>query len=568
MHNAAMSIVVDLKQIIARAAKRAGIKLAASDVPLEHPAELKNGDYASGIALQYAKQSGQAPRTIAEKIVASFGTIEDIAKVEVAGAGFINFYLASSALADAVHVAINKSDLWGAVKLNKGKKIMVEYTDPNPFKEFHIGHLMSNAIGESIARLLEFSGAEVKRANYQGDVGPHVAKAIWGIKKLGLDPHDSANLGRAYATGAKAYEDNLSAKAEIGTINQKIYDKSDVEINKIYEAGRKASLEHFEEIYKILGTKFDDYFFESETAQRGIELVRKHPEVFEQSDGAVVFKGEKYGLHTRVFLTSKGLPTYETKDLGLAELKAQTWPFDESITVTAHEQADYFAVVKAALGEILPEIAAKIRHISHGMMRLPSGKMSSRTGDVITGESLLNELVDAAKERAIESRAENPELLARQIAVGAIKYQILKQASGRDIIFDRERALSLEGDSGPYLQYTHARAHGVIEKADSQGVSLGVQKGDSLRIPENAEALARLIHRFPEIVEYAAREREPHLLTNYLLELASAFNSWYAQVHILDGSSEAASKVALTAAVRATLKNGLWILGIPAPEKM
>jgi arginyl-tRNA synthetase len=341
-----------------------------------------------------------------------------------------------------------------------------------------------------------------------------------------------------------------------------VYERSDQKIDALYIAGREASLVHFEELYRILGTKFDFYFFESATAPKGVEIVRAHPEVFEASDGAVVYKGEKVGLHTRVFITSKGLPTYETKELGLAELKAETWGFDTSITVTAHEQAGYFAVVLAAMKEVMPEIAAKIQHVSHGMMRFAEGKMSSRTGNVVTGELLLADLTDAARERAKESRADDAEVLAQAVAVAAIKYQILKQASGKDIIFDRERALSLEGDSGPYLQYAHARAQQIVEKAKEQHVEAKVDANAA------SDNLTRLLHRFPEIVEYATSLREPHLLTSYLLEIASAFNSWYAQVHILDGTPESVHKVALTDAVRRTLKNGLWILGIPAPEKM
>src|SRR3989344_4437739 len=555
-----MEVAQSIRNALKRALEVSGISVPG-DVPLEHPASLENGDYSSGIALQYAKQAGMAPRALAEKIVATLGAIEGIAKVEVAGAGFINFYLAPPVLAEAVEKA-RTEDMWGSVGLNDGKKIMVEYTDPNPFKEFHIGHLMSNAIGESIARLLEFSGAEVKRANYQGDGGPHVAKAIWGLRKLRIDASDPAALGKAYSTGVAAYENDDDARAEIEALNAKPYDRSDADINALYDAGKKTSLAHFENIYRTLGTKFDHYFFESETAPTGMKIVREHTDVFVKSEGAIVYQGEKQGLHTRVFITSKGLPTYEAKELGLAQMKAEKWPFDSSISVTAHEQSGYFEVVLAAMREVAPELASKLRHISHGMMRLPSGKMSSRTGDVITGESLLAELVESAKERATDSRAEDTDALAEDVAVAAIKYQILKQASGRDIVFDRERALSLEGDSGPYLQYAHARAHAVVEKAREQNVAAKV---DASAEPTE---LSRLLHRFPEAVEYAARELEPHLLTNYLLEFASAFNRWYANEQILDGTTAAAHKVALTDASRRTLKNGLWLLGIPAPEKM
>jgi len=545
-----MKIREQIQQALARALEKSGVAISPSEVPLEFPAELSHGDYATGVALKFAKQTGMNPRALAEKIVADIGEVEGISKIEIAGPGFINFHLSAEAIAESLKDAIG-ADMWGSNENLSSKKIMVEYTDPNPFKEFHIGHLMSNAIGESIARLLQFSGAEVKRANYQGDVGPHVARALWGkLQKPEL------SWGQAYAYGAQNYEANKDA---IDAINEKVYAHSDTELQKLYDQGRAESLEHFEEIYKILGTKFDFYFFESETALKGLALVGAHSNIFEKSDGAVVYRGEQDGLHTRVFITSKGLPTYETKELGLAELKNETWPSDISITITAHEQSDYFAVVLAAMRKIFPDIAAKIRHVSHGMMRLTTGKMSSRTGDVITGESLLNDLIEQAKIRAAESRAENHDELAQSVAVAAVKYQILKQAAGKDIVFDRERALSLEGDSGPYLQYAHARTRAILERAGNVG-----------EIDPSAEPneLSRLLLRFPEILERSAREYEPHHITTYLLEIASTFNTWYAKEQILDGTPTQAHKVALTAAVARTLKNGLWVLGIPAPEKM
>lgn len=557
---------MNIRTIILNAIAAALIELGAKGAPnnsvvIELTDDFSHGDLATNAALSYAKQLGIAPRALAEKIVAAIGSLEGVSKIEIAGPGFINFHLSNEVLAGALQSACAE-DMWGANTEEKGKRVMVEYTDPNPFKEFHIGHLMSNAIGESISRLLQFSGAEVKRANYQGDVGPHVAKALWGLKKLDLDPHSVAAIGKAYVEGAKAYEEDPEAKREIDEINRKVYDHSDGEIDSLYTAGREATLAHFEALYKILGTKFDYYFFESTTAQKGLALVRANPNVFAESDGATVYKGEKVGLHTRVFITSLGLPTYETKELGLAKLKEETWSADSSITVTANEQAGYFTVVLAAMKEVMPEIAAKIRHITHGMMRFAEGKMSSRTGNVITGESLINELAEVAKERAKESRAEDHAALAQNVAVAAIKYQILKQSSGKDIIFDRDRALSLEGDSGPYLQYTHARAHQILEKAKADGVVPAVDSALA------GSDLSRLLRRFPDVVEKAADLLEPHIVTTYLVELAAAFNHWYAQEQILDGTPAAAHKVALTAAFARTMKNGLWILGIPAPEKM
>jgi arginyl-tRNA synthetase len=550
-----------VRDALAAALEKEGVQDA--QITLEHTADFAHGDYASSVALAYSKQLNTSPRALAEKLVGSMGNIEGVSKIEIAGPGFINFTLEAKFLFEMLKIGLAHGDAWGCSMQLQGKKVMVEYTDPNPFKAFHVGHLMNNTIGESLARLQESAGAQVVRANYQGDLGVHVACAIWGIKKLGIHPTNADEFGRAYAEGASAYKENAEAKEEIDAINKKLYDRSDAELNELYDTGRTESLEAFERIYAILGTKFDHYFFESETGPIGKKIVEEHPNVFPESEGARVFKGEEHGLHTRVFLNSQGLPTYEAKELGLEKLKTELYPDAETLyIVTANEVVDFFRVVKKAMEIVHPEIAAKLMHISHGMMKLPEGKMSSRTGNVITGESLINDLAEVAKERAAESRAEDKEKLAQDIAVAAIKFQILKGGTGKDIIFERERALSVEGDSGPYLQYTHARTHAIVEKAKDSGVEAAFDPSAS------APELARLIFRFYDVVKRARTELEPHHVTNYLIAVAAAFNSWYAQEQILDGTPHAAHKVALTDITRLTLKNGLWLLGIPTPEKV
>ncbi|HUO55936.1 MAG TPA: arginine--tRNA ligase [Candidatus Paceibacterota bacterium] len=556
-----MSIRETIETALGNVLRELGIE-AEEGVVLEYPAEMIYGDYATGVALKYAKIAKKSPRDLAQEIVSKLGTIDGVAKIEIAGPGFINFTLALSTIAQTLDSA--RGSQWGRGETLFGTTIMVEYTDPNPFKEFHIGHLMSNAIGESIARLLESSGAKVIRANYQGDVGPHVAKALYVLLEREITKATIADISAAYVEGSKRYEENPEAKAAIDALNKKIYGRSDEQVNQLYEKGRQTSLDHFEELYKLLGTRFDFYFFESETAPKGEAIVRAHIDdgIFEESDGAIVFKGEKYGLHTRVFITSQGLPTYETKEIGLAQMKSEAISFDRSLTITASEQTDYFRVVTKAIELTLPELAGKIEHRAHGMMRFAEGKMSSRKGNVVTGESLIEDLTEEAKKRAAESRADDHEKLAQEIGVAAIKYQILKQASGKDIIFDRERALSLDGDSGPYLQYAYARTLSLIGKAKDAGVET---KADA-----NAESpdVPRLIVRFPEVVAYAASEMEPHLLTNYLLALAAAFNSWYGRAQILDGSSAQSHHMAIVEAVSQTLQKGLTLLAIPTPEKM
>lgn len=551
-----MSIANAIREKIVSALDSVGVSTAPESIVLEHTETFEHGDYATSVALAHAKQLKTNPRALAEKIVANLGSIEGVSKIEIAGPGFVNFTLDPAHVSKALDNAQTNAKEWGKGDVLKGKNIMVEYTDPNPFKAFHIGHLMSNAIGESIARLHEYAGASVLRANWQGDVGPHVAKALWGKMQK-----PDASWGDAYTYGASEYERN---KETIDALNKKIYGKSDESVNRLYEQGRTESLAHFEKLYAILGTKFDHYFFEGTEGLEGKGIVDEFltKGIFVESEGAIVFPGEKYGLHTRVFLTSQKLPTYEAKELGLNKANFKKEPnLDISIIITANEQSDYFRVVLKAMEMIFPAIAEKTRHIAHGMMRFAEGKMSSRKGNVITGESLLHDLTEAAKERSTDSRAEDVNALAEQVAVAAIKFQVLRGGISKDIIFDRERALSLEGDSGPYLQYAHARTSAIMEKAKELGVTAMLDSNIS-------SDLARLVYRFPEVVARAQEELEPHHVATYLIALASAFNSWYAQEHILDGTPQVAHKVALTDAVRVTLKNGLWLLGISAPEKM
>jgi len=506
---------------------------------VERPRAMEHGDYATNAAL-VARVDAQA---LADKL----GSIEGIEKVEVVGK-FINFFLTRQALVPQPQ---------DVPQLYAGKKVLVEYTDPNPFKEFHIGHLMSNTIGESIARLFEVSGAKVERANYQGDVGLHVAKAIWGKQQK-----PEASWGDAYVYGSAQYEDN---KEEIDALNKVIYEKSDPAVNALYGEGRAQSLEHFEEIYKKLGTTFVHYFFESETAQPGLALVKGNiGSVFDESDGAIIYPGEQDGLHTRVFINKAGLPTYEAKDLGLLSRKAQTGTYDLFVTVTASEQKEYFKVVLAAAKRIneVQEIADKTRHITHGMMRFADGKMSSRVGNVITGESLLADLIKASKEKMQDRELADADKTAEQIAVGAIKYAVLKQGSGRDIIFDPEKSLSLEGDSGPYLQYALVRALSLVSAAQEAGIQPGQDD-----MPQEASALERILIHYPAVVERAAREMEPHYVTTYLTELASAFNSWYATTRLIGGTSPRYGAWLAYATIK-TLKDGLHVLGIPAPKEM
>ena len=555
-----MSAQEEIKKAVEVSLKR--FKLKEVDFLVEKPKEASHGDYSTNVALVVSKQVKKNPMEVARQIAQGMeGKI--FKDVQVVAPGFINIFLKDEVFNKDIQQILKQED-FGENKNLKNKKIIVEYTDPNPFKEFHIGHLMSNAIGESISRILEFEEAKIVRVNYQGNVGLHVAKAVWGKKK-----NENLSWGEAYVFGSQSYEKDEDAKKEIISTNTDLYDPKIRETDKYYVSGFKETLAAFEKVYDKLGTKFNDNFFESEVADFGKKIVEEGLKkgIFETGEkGAIIFKGESVGLHTRVFINSEGLPTYEAKELALAKVKYDKYKYDQSIVITGNEVDEYFKVLLAAMSQIFPELAKKTMHIGHGMMRLPEGKMSSRTGKIVTAEFLIGKVQEVVLEKIKErefSEAEKNEI-AKKVAVGALKYSILKQSIGSNIAYELERSINFQGDSGPYLQYSLARAISVLEKAKTEGVRELLKKA-----PETVSTFVKMMQYFPEVVQKAGKEYQPHYIATYLTELAHEFNNYYAQNKIVDSKDELSPyKVAITKAFTVIMKNGLWLLGIPVLERM
>jgi arginyl-tRNA synthetase len=545
------------------------LALEGGDFVVDYPTDKNaDADFFSNVAMVVAKQAGQPPRHIAEQLITLLQSrIKGVKTVSVAGPGFLNFTLSREEFTQTLDTILSNGHDWGRNTTHRGEVVLVEYTSPNLFKPLHIGNLVGNIIGESLTRLFEYSGAEVKRINYPSDIGLTVAKAVWGLKKTQADPTDIAALGEAYRQGSESYETDEVAKSEIVEINQALYAQTNTELNTLRDQGIRTSKMQLDEICKKLGTVFDTAIFESEAAPKGVEIVKSHiGDIFVESDGAVVYEGDKVGLHTRVFLNSKGLPTYEAKDLGNFSIKQSTYPdWHTSIIVTGNEQTEYFKVLYAAINDIFPDTKTKsLEHIPTGFLTLTTGKMSSRKGNVLTGESLLRDMEESAREKAAQTRTDNVDELTQMVAVAALKYQILRSAVGSNMVFDKEKALSFEGDSGPYLQYTFARIQSALEKAKEVGVVLATKLP-----PPTPYEVEKLVTQFQTVVETALRERAPHKIIGYLTELAGAFNSFYAVEKIADVNDVYAPyKVAVAQAVAITLKNGLWLLGIKAPERM
>jgi arginyl-tRNA synthetase len=537
---------------------------------VEHPAEYTHGEYATNVALVLAKRLGKSPREVAESLVETLhGTLPSITTIEVAGPGFINFYPTRTFFSSQVAYVLAHASDWGGSTALAGEEIVIEYTSPNLFKPLHVGNLVGNIVGESLARVFSYQGGTVHRVNYPSDIGLTVAKGVWGLQTTQGDPADIHALGAAYRAGNEAYEQDPEAKLAIEAVNRALYAGNDEVLSALRTIGIATSRTHLDAICALLGTTFDAVIFESEAAPVGTALVNAHVTdgIFEVSEGATIFPGEKYGLHTRVFLNSQGLPTYEAKDLGNFTLKQERFPdWTRSFVVTGGEQREYFKVLIAALRHLFPEATDKpVVHVPTGFLTLTTGKMSSRKGNVLTGESILTDLTESAAERAREGQHQvGGAVSPATIAVAALKYQILRQSVGSDMVFDKEKALSFEGDSGPYLQYTHARIGSVLEKA----AQAGVQPNTSV-VPNEVYPVERLVYRFPEVVDEVATLYSPHTLVHYLIDLAASFNSLYATERIADTADEYAPyKAAVAQAVRTTLKQGLWLLGIEAPERM
>ena len=561
-------IIDEVNNFIREALTSLGYKIP-DNFSVEVADDTSHGDYASNVAMILAKDLKQNPQEIAQSIVAEAISKSTFEHVEVAGPGFINFWLSESVLMKNLADIFQKSEKYGNDLSLTRKKYLVEFAHPNTHKEFHIGHLRNIITGESICRILEKSGAKIIRSNYQGDVGMHIAKAMWGVNKLGITESEDLLerikfLGAAYVEGNKAYEEGR-AKSEIEEINKKIYEKSDPQLQDLYEKTRSWSLEYFQSIYDRLSVKFDRLYFESEVADLGkkIALEALEKNILVKSQGAIIFSGSKFGLHDRVFISSQGTPTYEAKDVGLANLQFSEYDPDEIFHVVGPEQTGYFQVLFAALESIMPESKNREKHIAYGWVRLKEGKMSSRKGNVVTGVWLLSEV----KDKIIEKYKLSPEV-AEQIMIGAVKYSFLKVNLASEIAFDIDESISIEGNSGPYIQYTIARIFGLFRKAGiaAQSIDKNLLKTTDLEDQEK-QILCKLIH-YPEIVNKSAQSTAPHYICEYLYQLAEDFNSYYGSVRILSDEKNKNSRLALSLAVAEVLKNGLDLLGIPSPEKL
>lgn len=572
-------------------------QLQISEINLEIYKGEKFGHYSSSISYEIAKKVGKKPHDVSNIIINEINEKSDIStyftKIENVN-GFINFYLTDEYLLETLKLKISNQSL-GKGNYFENKKILVEYTDPNPFKLFHIGHFMTNALGESVYRLIKNQNAEAINVCYQGDVGIHIAKTIYGllnfINEKDFTLEDFLNfktektieiLGKAYVLGSKKYE-NEDEKIKIQdlnslifTISQEIPEKEGVEIvNKyqesklfeyktiklIYFKGRKDSLDYFEKIYEKLGTKFQDYFFESITGEIGTKIISKSP-LFHKSEGAIIWDGKEIGHNVQVLINKYGIPTYGAKEIGLNLLKKNKYNPDLSIVCTAREQEFYFK----DLIEIFKQLgfSQETIHLAHGELRLLNGKMSSRTGEVITLEEIITQIKEHIIINFSSKKDQNfLEEISEKIAISSLKYMVLKNSIGSNIIYDPEKITDLNGNTGSYLQYTYARCQSVLKKGGIVNLNSNIEPNELER------SILVNFQMFPEITLSAAKELSPVILTTYLHEISKKFNLFYNEYKILEENEDIKNfRLFICIANSYILRNGLELLGIEPLEEL
>jgi arginyl-tRNA synthetase len=543
------------------------------DFVVEFSEDLKNGHFYTNVAMVYAKKLASNPKELAEKIKEELEKKQnqEIQKIEVAGAGFINFFLDKEFYIKELRGIVSRGDNYGKNDLHKNKKILVEHSSPNLFKPFHVGHMMNNAIGESIKRLAEFSGADVTTISFPSDISLGVAKAIFVILEKSPDGNllkpKIEILGDAYVDGTKRYEEDESIHARVKEIADNLYaEKKDTPEFRAFNVCKEFNIGYFEYLVAKLGSHFDGYIYESEAGVRGKEIVLENtPKVFTESEGAIVYipEEEKKHINTAVFINSQGNPTYEAKDVGLLDMKFERYNPDLSVFITDHQQTSHFDVVLDACAKIdedWKERVGKSVHRTHGRMSFKGQKMSSRLGGVPLAEDLLDVVLEDVREKSPDLDNEAKE----KISISALKFTILKAMAGKNIDFDPAVSLSFEGDSGPYVQYSGVRALSVLNKV-SQDIDFSKVETNN----KDVSQLEVLLVRFPSVVENSIVAWSPHYIATYLLQVSQAFNSWYAQNKIIDENNpEMPYNILVTKSVAQVVKNGLYLLGIGLPEKM
>ena len=553
---------------------------------IEVPKDTKNGDYAFP-CFRLAKTLRKSPPEIANQIKEKLeengiSKSEIIKKVEIAG-GYLNFYISSKIFTKEVLEQISNNEKFGIEPeddKNKEKNIVIDYSAPNIAKPFHIGHLRSTVIGAALYNIYKYLGYNVTGINHLGDYGTQFGKLIEGYKRWGkeydIDSDPINELTKIYIrinTACKEDEQILQACRD----NFKKLEDGDSYCVEIWKKFRELSLKEFQRVYNLLGSTFDSWngeAFYSDKMPEVIEILEKSGKL-KESQGAKIVELEEQGINTPcIIVKSNGSSTYATRDLAAILYRARNYNFDKALYVTSYEQVLHFKQVFATAKYLgLDEKYIKgLEHVSFGMVLLPTGKMSTREGNIVKLEELLKEAIERAKE-IIEQKnpeLENKEEVAKKVGIGAIIFNDLSNSRVKDEVFDWNNILNFQGETGPYIQYTYVRTKSVLEKAGIKidNISFNMLNFDSLE-DTYSQNIIKLLYDFHNILVQVTEKNEPSILSRYLIELAKAYSVFYNENRIMvEDVNIKNSRIYLTFAVGKVLKIGANLLGMDMPEKM
>ena len=542
---------------------------------IEIPKVEANGDFAFP-CFRLAKELKQSPVNIANNIKDNIIVDNNIiSKIDVVN-GFLNFYIAKSSIAkETIMKFDNQKEDYGKSEIGKEKTVIVEYSSPNIAKPFHIGHLKTTIIGNSLYKLYKFLGFKTIGINHLGDYGTQFAKLIEGYKRWGGEYDFSTDaidkLAEIYKRINALCEEDENVLEECRATFKKLED-GDKYCTELWNKFKDLSLEEFNKIYDLLGIKFDSIkgeAFYSDKMQEVIDLLEKSGKLIE-SQGAKVVDLENQGINTPCIIQkANGSSIYATRDLAAILYRARTYDFDKCLYVVGEEQSLHFKQVFAVakyLG-LNEKYTNGLEHVSYGMIRLPEGKMSSRKGNFVKVKDLIDEAISKSKEIIKDRDIENKDLIAKQVGVGAVIFEDLAESRTKNQVFDLKEALNFNGETGPYIQYMTVRTKSVLEKAGYLPKSEGL---NFEKITDDTSIkLLKLIDNFSSILIDAMQKNEPSIISRYLIDVSETFSTFYNNNKILCDDKEAQdSRLYITYMTKVVLTNGLDLLGIEVPEKM
>ncbi len=569
----------DYKEIIAEVISEEVSELTKDEIRelIEVPSDESMGDYAFP-CFKLAKIFRKAPPMIAEDITEKIKCNKVFEKAENVNA-YVNMYIKKETLVEMVLSEVNSlGEDYGKSNIGQGKKVIVEFSSPNIAKPFHIGHIRSTVIGNSIYKIFDALGYDTVRINHLGDYGTQFGKMIcayrrWGNREDVIKEPIKTLLSYYTKFHIEAEKDD-SLNDEAREIFKNLENGSPEEV-ELWQWFRDESLKEFGRVYDMLGISFDSYAGESFYSDKMGRILQELEDrnLLVESEGAQIVDLEASGMPPALVRKKDGSTLYITRDIAAAVYRKEHYDFHKNIYVVASQQNLHFQQLIEIVNLLGYDLGKDCRHIPFGLVSLEDGTMSTREGRVVFLEDVLNKAVEKTKEVIIEKNvlADNIDKTAAEVGIGAVIFQELSNNRIKDYVFNWDKVLNFEGETGPYVQYTHARAASVLRKADSKDIEIAKTGKIDLEFvgTERAFELAKLIYKFPEVVVEAGERCEPSIVTRHIVDVAQGFNRFYHDEHILvESKEERIAKIALVMAAKHTIKNGLALLGIKAPEKM